>query len=215
VVTIALGGAQATEIAEEEAEAWGVAQDAAAHIQACFPAFFAEHVASWPATLPGGLSVACAFFALVEQRGLELRWPASNTWSEGPGLKDELGTLSPEEWLTTFGDVSDEYLSILSYWLFQPRPVYHGWNVQTGLGGDEAQAREAGRQAGHIALADMADDDGLRWTGLTVDLGQHLAQDGGAAAGGDADGDVHAVMGVGCGVCGERKPPSRPRKLCQ
>jgi hypothetical protein len=36
-----------------------------------------------------------------------------------------------------------------------------------------------------------------------------------SSSGGDADGDVHAVMGVGCGVCGERKPPSRPRKLCQ
>jgi hypothetical protein len=128
VVTIALGGAQATEIAEEEVEAWGVAQDAAAHIEACFPTFFAEHVASRSATLAGGLNAACAFFALVEQRGLELRWPHSSAW--------RVGTLPPEEWLGTFNSVSDEYLGSLSYWLFQPRPVYHGWNVQSHLGGE-------------------------------------------------------------------------------
>ena len=113
-------------LADEEAGGFQTGLDAALLLQRHFAAFYAAHVAAQRITPPFLLGCVAAFWHLVEERGVSLRWPGDYAGAMERGD-------TPLESLTMFDDVSIEYLSELSHSLYTPRPEYYGLGVQSVL----------------------------------------------------------------------------------
>lgn len=113
-------------IGPDEAGAYEVGLHAAKLLHLHFPAFYQEHAAALSIT-PGLLLGCCvAFWHLVEERGISIRWPGDYTGAI------ERGATTLES-LTMFDDVSVEFLSEMGYSLWTPRPKYFGLGVQSVL----------------------------------------------------------------------------------
>lgn len=113
-------------IGPEEAGAYETGLHAAKLLQRHFGAFYGEHVAALTITPWQLLGCVVAFWHLVEERGVSLRWPGDYTGEMERGA-------TPLESLTMFDGVSVEFLSELSYALWTPRPTYFGLGVQSVL----------------------------------------------------------------------------------
>lgn len=111
---------------DEAAGAFQTGLHAAVLLKRHFTPFYAEHVAPQRITPPFLLGCVVAFWHLVEERGVSLRWPGDYTGTMERGD-------TPLDSLTMFDDVSAEYLSELSYSLYTPRPIYYGLGVQSVL----------------------------------------------------------------------------------
>jgi hypothetical protein len=128
---------QPQQIASEEAESWRVAMNAAYLLREHFPDFYRVHVAHRETTLAGGLGLCCAFWQLMEDvYHVELRWPEDHAYIDGYTIRDGIAVADPVEWLGTFDDVSEEWMSSNWFWLNEPRPVYYGLGVQAMTSGD-------------------------------------------------------------------------------
>jgi hypothetical protein len=118
-------------IAEEEGLAYRVGLRAAALVYEHFPAFYAATALDAKPITPWLLPGCCAaFWQLVEQKGLELRWPGD---PYGEGLTRYELAPTPEQTLIQFDGVSPEWMCQLSHNIHVPRPVYHGYGVQALL----------------------------------------------------------------------------------
>lgn len=113
-------------LADEESGAFQTGLYAARLLQRHFTAFYQAHVAAQCITPPFLLGCVMAFWHLVEDRGVMLRWPGDYA---GPMERGE----TPLESLTMFDGVAMEYLSELSYSISTPRPSYYGLGVQSVL----------------------------------------------------------------------------------
>lgn len=119
----------------EEASAYLVGLSGAALIYDQFPDFYHEsHIDAMPVTLLRLLGCCAAFWQLVEQRGLLLRWPGEGWGVDGLTFYNLADT--PEETIGMFTDVSAEWMSDLAHFIRIPRPRYHGYGVQALVDGE-------------------------------------------------------------------------------
>lgn len=128
VVTLRLGTER---VYREEVHAWGAALVAWRLLRDYQGAFYAEYVADRSATLDLGLGSVAAWFRLVEAQGLALRWPDED--DHDGALLEAVADLCAEECLDALSDTNPFYMASLLYEMEQPRPVYHGYNVQSVL----------------------------------------------------------------------------------
>lgn len=94
-----------------------------------FPGFFAEHVAHRPLSHSLLFGACCAFWRLMEQRGLVLIWPDDDGRYAG-GLEGECSN-DPVEALVSFEWVMPHYLTdMVSYFLSEARVEYWGLGIE-------------------------------------------------------------------------------------